>query len=423
MTNPQSTADRPTWASVAGRRGRTVGEAAQDLLRRTVVTFAAAYFFAATFGFNFLGQPLWTIIRRFDDSAVALIPVGISLLSLVASLGTALLSKGLRWERFAVAMAVAGILLDLAGAAIFGLDSVVSRGLFLLHISACTVMAVFTITMLWAKSAYPVGVLLVVYAFLATPANPCRVPGHILGAEYNPERSLWTVVTRQGARVESYIVAQKCVDQSGISPELVLDGYKSYNIILVSGHYYGIGHRDGTFRLTKYLSGGYSHGVDAPSLEEVKQRIDALWPSLPPIPDRSERSSGPQLALEGYRGYNVFRMGDEFYGIRQADEAFDVERFRTGGYTLSFTARSLGDVKQLIDASLEPVPTYDSNPIIEEQKYRGFNIIFYRGKFYAIPQPEGEFDIQRTQAGGYSKSFAGSSLTEIKLLMDSDRSP
>jgi hypothetical protein len=152
--------------------------------------------------------------------------------------------------------------------------------------------------------------------------------------------------------------------------------------------------------------------VEATSLEEVKQRINALWPLLAPIPPGSVPSIAPQLALEDYRGYNIIHLGDEFYGIRQDDGAFDIERFRTNEYLGGVQAASLEEVIRQID-NLVPPPEQ-----LVQEGYKGYNIIQVGDRFFGIRQADGAFAVARFQEGGYTEGVEGASKEEVKRLID-----
>jgi hypothetical protein len=51
--------------------------------------------------------------------------------------------------------------------------------------------------------------------------------------------------------------------------------------------------------------------------------------------------------------------------------------------------------------------------------YRGFNVLSLNGRFFAIPQGEGEFDLKKIWQGEYSNSFVSSSYDEVLRQIDS----
>jgi hypothetical protein len=60
-------------------------------------------------------------------------------------------------------------------------------------------------------------------------------------------------------------------------------------------------------------------------------------------------------------------------------------------------------------------------PQLLEEAFAGFNIVGYQGRVYAIPQPEGAFDLARIRQKGYSASFEGSTIDEVKRAVQAYR--
>jgi hypothetical protein len=63
-------------------------------------------------------------------------------------------------------------------------------------------------------------------------------------------------------------------------------------------------------------------------------------------------------------------------------------------------------------------PHSSTVPILLAEGYRGFNLVRYGKKIYAIPQAEGAFDIERINRSEYGRWFSGGSLDKVKRLVD-----
>lgn len=61
------------------------------------------------------------------------------------------------------------------------------------------------------------------------------------------------------------------------------------------------------------------------------------------------------------------------------------------------------------------------SPTLLEQSFHGFNLIGFKNIVYAIPQPEGAFDLDRVHSHGYSRSFEGATIEIVKALIVADR--
>lgn len=53
-------------------------------------------------------------------------------------------------------------------------------------------------------------------------------------------------------------------------------------------------------------------------------------------------------------------------------------------------------------------------PTLLAQNYYGFNLVGFHGAVYAIPQPEGAFDLTRVKRKGYSRTFEGADVESVK---------
>jgi hypothetical protein len=128
------------------------------------------------------------------------------------------------------------------------------------------------------------------------------------------------------------------------------------------------------------------------------------------------------MVLQGYQGYNVILYNGTYYAIPQSAGAFDIQKIKSGGYNAYFTASSIAQLEQLIDASFVP-PVSPPGATLVLQGYKGYNIVLYNGTYYAILQNEGAFDIQKLKSGSYSSHFSGDSLSHVEQLIDASSPP
>ena len=128
---------------------------------------------------------------------------------------------------------------------------------------------------------------------------------------------------------------------------------------------------------------------------------------------------------EGYKGFNLFKYGNRYLALAQAVGAVDLHWLNTRVVTdyqnrgALIIANSLEEVRRILDElPSDSGPQSSSGPILLEEGYRGFNLIRYAGKTYAIPQAEGAFEIERIKNDQYSRWFSGKSLDEVKSLVN-----
>jgi hypothetical protein len=80
---------------------------------------------------------------------------------------------------------------------------------------------------------------------------------------------------------------------------------------------------------------------------------------------------------------------------------------------------SLEEVKRILNQLPTPrgLLSAGTSSLLEEG-YRGFNLIGYDNRIYAIPQSEGAFEIERIKRNEYGQWFSATSLDEVKRLVD-----
>lgn len=127
-----------------------------------------------------------------------------------------------------------------------------------------------------------------------------------------------------------------------------------------------------------------------------------------------------ELVMHGVSGYNIIRYFHKFYAIPQREGAFVPDKARNGGYSSSFSGNTADKVlRQIATATKQAVqvaPTNDSNehPQLVLDGFFGFNIIRFGDEYHAILQSDGAFEYDKILSKGYSKSFSGTSLSEVQ---------
>jgi hypothetical protein len=138
-----------------------------------------------------------------------------------------------------------------------------------------------------------------------------------------------------------------------------------------------------------------------------------------------------QMAQEGYRGFNILELNARYFGIPQGEGAFDLQKVRKKMYSKSFVADGYDEILRQIDGSIKKERGAAQSDLCEslslrgitiatliEEGYRGYNIIEYGGRIYAIPQGEGAFAIDRIQRNEYKRWFSSCSLNAIREQID-----
>jgi hypothetical protein len=152
--------------------------------------------------------------------------------------------------------------------------------------------------------------------------------------------------------------------------------------------------------------------ITGSNLEELEELIrERIWVS----------KESPML-LSSYRKFNLVKYRESIYALHESIGPIDltlapeqeIKQFKNSGKC--FLEKSLEALKEKIDSSI---------PILVEENYRKFNIVFYRGKYIAVAQDIGKikdwttFDVKKHQ--NVSKCFVGESYVEVLRLVDQMR--
>ena len=165
----------------------------------------------------------------------------------------------------------------------------------------------------------------------------------------------------------------------------------------------------GDFDVTREDPPAPSTVITGNTLDELEKLIcERIWVS----------KESPML-LSTYRKFNLVKYKDSIYALHESIGPIDltltpeqeIKQYKNSGKC--FLEKSLEALKKEIDSSI---------PILVEENYRKFNIVFYRGKYIAVAQDLGKikdwttFDVKKNQEA--SKCFVGESHVDVLRLVD-----
>ena len=152
--------------------------------------------------------------------------------------------------------------------------------------------------------------------------------------------------------------------------------------------------------------------------------------------------------------YSICCFRGTWYAVRRSEGTFDPEKYQHQKYSQCFTATSRAELLRMLPrephrlravlahalASLHPrrgyrfvlrllgatkeVPVFaadDVNVHLVEQGYRGHNIIYWKGTWYALGQDEGAFDPAKIQSKMYTRCISGDSIKTVKAAVPRQR--
>jgi len=152
--------------------------------------------------------------------------------------------------------------------------------------------------------------------------------------------------------------------------------------------------------------------VIADSLADVKAEVD----------QRAYASVKPILVEEGYRGFNILSYDGAWYGLEQAEGAFDPAKVEKQQYVRCFRSTRKEELKEILRTEHSKAEAERAArlllPQLVEEDYRGFNIISCSGAYYGIRPAEGAFAIESVMARTYKELFHEATLDGLKAEID-----
>jgi hypothetical protein len=213
----------------------------------------------------------------------------------------------------------------------------------------------------------------------------------------------------------SLVEVEEQVDRwiyASLKPILVEEGYRGFNIVSFGEEYYAICLGDGAFDIEAAKAGKYRELFQSDSVDDLKRQIDKVAPA-----------AVPELVEEGYYGFNIISYDGAWYGLDQGEGAFDPAKAEMQQYSRCFRSGRKEDLKEILRTEQSKAEAEKATrcllPELVEEDYRGFNIISYDGRWYALAQGDGEFDPEKADKQQYARCFVSSSKEQLKEILPS----
>lgn len=175
-------------------------------------------------------------------------------------------------------------------------------------------------------------------------------------------------------------------------PILVEEGYESFNIMLFGSTYYGLSQGEGAFEPQRAESNEYESCFSGSSIATIEKAINASSQHETQAIDAGNWK--PQLIEDDYHGFNIVRFGDRYYGLPQGQGGFDIESFHKNEYDHCYQTATADEIRSIID-KVAARSNNSAEPILIEEGYRGYNIVLFGDKYYAVAQNGDAFDASR----------------------------
>lgn len=180
-------------------------------------------------------------------------------------------------------------------------------------------------------------------------------------------------LTRSGIEQERYPLMLRGITEDELTQKihrykneahLVETGYRAgFNIFKLQSSFHAVFGTIEAFELAKARAGGYAVWLSGDNLAGIKAQIDAMF-------------AAPELIEQGYRGYNLCRVGPLFCAILQSEGVFAVERLRhgSGAYSSWFISNTYDDLRKQVSQATRFAVRYRPQRVMRALHKRTPNI-------------------------------------------------
>lgn len=200
--------------------------------------------------------------------------------------------------------------------------------------------------------------------------------------------------------------------------ELVIEGYRGFNVLKWNGRYFAIPQGEGPFELRRFQRGDYSRRFAADALESLLGQIDAAGDGGLNGTEGCSELGTAAVVHRGYRGFTLVRCGRWVYAVPHG-ASIDCSRV-CGAPLLALAGESVVSAMGLVDLWLREVAVgkKQGEPYMVREGYRGYNILLLGGRYYAVAQSEGAVTASRLRRGRYSSMVSADTYDEVVRRVD-----
>ena len=138
----------------------------------------------------------------------------------------------------------------------------------------------------------------------------------------------------------------------GPCPVPIEQNYNDLTIVLYDANFYATPRAEAAFNCQLFTNRCYSRCYQAESLEILKARIRGdVGETAVAAPSIEDSVGDPILVAENDDGMNIIFFAGDYYAIPQGEGPFDCETVEKGGYSRSYRAKSLNEIKTLVSAN------------------------------------------------------------------------
>lgn len=199
-------------------------------------------------------------------------------------------------------------------------------------------------------------------------------------------------------------------------PQLIIENYCGYNVIMNGDIYYAIPVGEGGFDIGRIQRNEYSKSFQSTTIRAIKMKIE-----ISPVLNRGDEMI--HLAKENINGFNIVELNSKYYAIPLGSGAFDIEDYESGKYGCKIEGKTIKETerhikKYLVSAKASTGGEHQINHerdriYLVRDGVDGFNILAYQGVYYGVRQEDGVFDLWRLKNKDFTRLYVGQTEDEI----------
>jgi len=199
----------------------------------------------------------------------------------------------------------------------------------------------------------------------------------------------------------------------------LVESYRGYNLVHYLDEALAVPQSLGPLNLANPVERRRPGILSAKTIEMAKSAVDAVLGTNGEVSLHMHRP----ILVETYNDHNLVRLNGKVLAVPLSLGPIDLTEEKARFIPQILSAASIEEARKILDGQRAALPAQSlqersSEPMLVEEGYKEFNLIFYAQKYYAILQKDGSFDPARISGNRYTCIYAGDTLGELKGRID-----
>ncbi len=234
------------------------------------------------------------------------------------------------------------------------------------------------------------------------------------------DRNRKGILVGKDRRETERFIDKEILNQEKNVPPILAGDYKGYNIVKYGGQFYGVPQSLGPLDLSKEEDRKRKEIIISKDRKEIERLIEKAIQSRTKAQPKVKAVGQPPHLAGAYKEYNIVDYNNSFYGVPQSTGPLDLSKKEDRGRKGILVGKDRRDVEYLIDKAIQSqikVKAVDSSPHLAGS-YQGYNIVDYKGSFYAVPQSVGSLDLSKEENKNRAGLLIGKERKEVEQMID-----